>query len=82
VVETTSILVLVIYIPVYGTGGYMTSVDEYLYDGQSVCISQKDTINKPVYLNEKFWTVNTLFYTHSFKYSLPKFIYAIFQLIN
>ncbi len=69
-------------IPVYGTGGYMTSVDEYLYDGESVCIGRKGTIDKPVYLNEKFWTVDTLFYTHSFKDSVPKFIYAIFQSIN
>ncbi len=69
-------------IPVYGTGGYMTSVDEYLHDGESVCIGRKGTIDKPVYLNEKFWTVDTLFYTHSFKDSVPKFIYAIFQLIN
>lgn len=69
-------------IPVYGTGGYMTSVDEYLYDGESVCIGRKGTIDKPVYLTGKFWTVDTLFYTHSFKSSLPKFIYAIFQTIN
>ena len=25
-------------IPVYGSGGYMTSVDDFLYDGDSVCI--------------------------------------------
>ena len=28
-------------IPVYGSGGYMISVDEYLYDGESVCIGRK-----------------------------------------
>ena len=69
-------------IPVYGTGGYMTSVNKFLYDGESVCIGRKGTINKPMYLNEKFWTVDTLFYTHSFSFSVPKFIYAIFQTIN
>jgi len=25
-------------IPVYGTGGYMLSVDDFLYDGKSACI--------------------------------------------
>ena len=30
----------------------------------------------------KIWTVDTLFYTHSFKNSLPKFVYYVFQLIN
>ena len=69
-------------IPVYGTGGLMTFVDEFLYDGESVCIGRKGTIDKPVYLNEKFWTVDTLFYTYNFKESLPKFIYHIFQNIN
>jgi type I restriction enzyme, S subunit len=69
-------------IPVYGTGGYMLSVDDYLYDGESVCIGRKGTIDKPTLLNGKFWTVDTLFYTHSFKSCIPKFIYATFQKID
>ena len=60
----------------------MTYVDEFLYDGESVCIGRKGTIDKPVLLNGKFWTVDTLFYTHSFRDSLPRFVYAIFQQIN
>lgn len=69
-------------IPVYGTGGLMTLVDDFLFDGESVCIGRKGTIDKPVYLNCKFWTVDTLFYTHSFKQVLPKFILYVFQSIN
>jgi type I restriction enzyme S subunit len=69
-------------VPVYGTGGYMLSVDDYLYDGESVCIGRKGTIDKPVLLSGKFWTVDTLFYTHSFRNCLPKFIYLCFQCIN
>ncbi len=69
-------------IPVYGTGGYMLSVDKYLYEGESVGIGRKGTIDKPVFLSGKFWTVDTLFYTHSFKKTLPKFVYLIFQNIN
>lgn len=69
-------------IPVYGSGGYMRSVNEYLYDGESACIGRKGTIDKPIYLSGKFWTVDTLFYTHSFNGCLPKFIYFIFQNIN
>ncbi len=65
-------------IPVYGTGGYMLSVSDFLYDGESVCIGRKGTIDKPVFLDGKFWTIDTLFYTHSFKNVLPKFIYFIF----
>lgn len=69
-------------IPVYGTGGLMTSVDEYIYEGESVGIGRKGTIDKPVFLDGKFWTVDTLFYTHSFVNVLPYFVYAIFQMIN
>ena len=69
-------------IPVYGSGGYMTSVDDFLYDGESVCIGRKGTIDKPMFLTGKFWTVDTLFYTHSFHYCLPKFLYLIFQQID
>lgn len=69
-------------IPLYGSGGYITSVDDFLYDGESVCIGRKGTIDKPIFLTGKFWTVDTLFYTHSFCNCLPKFLYLIFQQIN
>lgn len=69
-------------IPVYGSGGYMLSVDEYLYEGESACIGRKGTINKPMFLSGKFWTVDTLFYTHSFNNCIPKFIYYVFQNID
>ncbi len=69
-------------IPVYGSGGFMLSVNDYLYDGESVCIGRKGTIDKPMFLTGKFWTVDTLFYTHSFKRCSPKFIYYTFQNIN
>ena len=65
-------------IPVYGTGGVMTYVDDYLYEGETVCIGRKGTINKPVYYSGKIWTVDTLFYTHSFVRVLPLFIYYVF----
>lgn len=69
-------------IPVFGTGGQITSVDECLYDGETTFIGRKGTINKPFYYNGKFWTVDTLFYTHSFNTVTPKFVYCLFQTIN
>lgn len=69
-------------IPVYGTGGYMLSVDSYLYDGESVCIGRKGTINKPIFLKGKFWTVDTLFYTHTFCSITPRFCYYLFTTID
>ncbi|HCH4062734.1 TPA: restriction endonuclease subunit S [Vibrio parahaemolyticus] len=69
-------------IPVYGSGGYMRSVNDYLYEGKSACIGRKGTINRPMLLDGKFWTVDTLFYTHSFKNCIPEFVYLLFQNID
>ena len=50
-------------IPVYGTGGYMLSVNEALsIDKDAIGIGRKGTIDKPYILNAPFWTVDTLFY--------------------
>ena len=69
-------------IPVFGTGGCITSVNEYLYNGETTFIGRKGTINKPFYYDGKFWTVDTLFYTHSFIDVTPKFVFCLFQTIN
>ena len=51
-------------IPVYGTGGYMTSVSEGLsYEEDAIGIGRKGTIDHPYRLNAPFWTVDTLFYS-------------------
>ena len=69
-------------IPVYGTGGLMTYVNEYLYDGETVCIGRKGTINMPQYHNGKIWTVDTLFYTYNFRKTDVKFLYYLIQRID
>ncbi|MBF7092571.1 restriction endonuclease subunit S [Flavobacterium sp. ALJ2] len=69
-------------VPVYGTGGLMTYVDSFLHQGETVCIGRKGTIDKPMYFNGDIWTVDTLFYTHTFIDSLPKYVFYVFQSIN
>lgn len=50
-------------IPVYGTGGYMLSVDVALSENNdAIGIGRKGTIDKPYILRAPFWTVDTLFY--------------------
>lgn len=70
-------------IPVYGTGGYMLSVDKALsYDKDAIGIGRKGTIDKPYILKAPFWTVDTLFYCIPKEdYSLD-FVYCIFQNVN
>ena len=69
-------------IPVYGTGGYMLSVNDKLSDTDAAGIGRKGTIDKPLYLKAPFWTVDTLFYCTSRENSDVKFIYLLFQIIN
>lgn len=53
-------------IPVYGTGGLMEYATDFLFDGESILIGRKGTIDKPFYINGKFWTVDTAYYLSSF----------------
>ncbi|MDP3637994.1 MAG: restriction endonuclease subunit S, partial [Azonexus sp.] len=70
-------------IPVYGTGGYMLSVNEALSASMdSVGIGRKGTIDKPYILRAPFWTVDTLFYAIPKAENYLDFVYCIFQRID
>ena len=49
--------------PVLGSGGQFTYATDFLYDKESVLLGRKGTIDKPLYINEPFWTVDTMYYT-------------------
>ena len=70
-------------IPVYGTGGYMLSVNEALsYNQDAIGIGRKGTIDKPYVLNAPFWTVDTLFYAILKKNNDLSFMFSIFQKVD
>ena len=62
-------------IPVYGTGGIMTHVDTAAHSGPSVLIPRKGSLDKLYYVDEPFWTVDTIFYTEIGDRLVPKFFY-------
>ena len=68
-------------IPVYGTGGYMLSVNESLSNINAIGIGRKGTIDKPQYLKAPFWTVDTLFYLTALDKHSILFLYYLMQLI-
>lgn len=49
--------------PVFGSGGLMRKVDSYIYDKPSLLIPRKGTLNNIIYTEERFWTVDTMFWT-------------------
>lgn len=70
-------------IPVFGTGGYMLSVDKALsYDRDAIGIGRKGTIDKPYILKAPFWTVDTLFYCIPRDEGTLNFDYDLFQRID
>ena len=70
-------------IPVYGTGGYMLSVNQALsYDQDAIGIGRKGTIDKPYILKAPFWTVDTLFYALPRENNELSFIYCVFQNVD
>ena len=67
-------------VPVYGSGGIMTYVDEYVYDKPSVLIPRKGSIEKLYYVDSPFWTVDTLFYTEiNVDIVVPRYLYYVLQ---
>lgn len=68
-------------IPVYGSGGIMRYVDSFLNDKPSVLIPRKGTLSNLYFVNEKFWTVDTLFWTKIDEtIVIPEFLY--YQLLT
>lgn len=61
--------------PVFGSGGLMRRVDRALYDKESVLIPRKGTLNNVLYINEPFWSVDTMFYTEMRIPNVAKFVY-------
>lgn len=60
---------------ILGTGGVIGYTNEYLWNKPSVLIGRKGTIDKPMYIEEPFWTVDTLFYTKINNENNVKWIY-------
>lgn len=61
--------------PVYGSGGIMRYVERPLYEGESVLIPRKGTLNNVMYVNEPFWSVDTMFYTEMHIPNVAKYVY-------
>ena len=47
--------------PIYGSGGVMGYADDYLCGAETVVIGRKGSINKPLFVEEPFWNVDTAF---------------------
>ena len=69
-------------VPVYGTGGYMLSVNDKLSDVDAIGIGRKGTIDKPQLLKAPFWTVDTLFFLTPKEHTNLQFLFSLVQKIR
>jgi type I restriction enzyme, S subunit len=67
------------HIPVYGSGGVMRYVDTALYTSESVLVPRKGTLNNVMYINNPFWSVDTMFYSVMKKQDIAKYIYCFLK---
>ena len=61
--------------PVFGSGGIMRYVERPLYTQESVLIPRKGTLNNVMYVNEPFWSVDTMFYTEMRVPNIAKYVF-------
>ena len=65
-------------IPVYGSGGIMTYVDECSYNRPTVLLPRKGSISNIFYVDEPFWNVDTIYYTEIDETKImPRFFYHV-----
>ena len=62
--------------PIYGSGGAMGRANDYICEADTVIIGRKGNINKPIYVEEPFWNVDTAFGLEANRtLLLPKYLY-------
>ena len=71
------------HIPVYGSGGVMTYVDTALFNGESILLPRKGTLDNIMYVDGEFWTVDTMYWaTVKASFAYPKYVYLYLTLLD
>ena len=60
----------------------MRHVERPLYEKESVLIPRKGTLNNVIYVNQPFWSVDTMFYTEMRLPNIAKFVYHFIKSKN
>ena len=62
--------------PIYGSGGIMGYADDYICEANTVVIGRKGSINNPIFVETRFWNVDTAFGLCAIPTQLhPKYLY-------
>lgn len=61
--------------PIYGSGGIMGYADDFICDEGCTVIGRKGSINNPIFVETKFWNVDTAFGFSPLNNLLNKYLY-------
>lgn len=68
--------------PIMGSGGVIGKAEKYLCDWECVLIGRKGTIDRPYYMNEPFWCIDTIYYSKPAENQCVKYQYYLFRTIR
>ena len=68
--------------PVVGTGGTERRGNDYLYEGDSIILGRKGTIDRVHFATGRFWTIDTAYYLSDFSESVPLWLFYFLQTID
>jgi type I restriction enzyme S subunit len=68
--------------PIWGTGGISNFTNSFLYEGDSILLGRKGTIDKPTFINGKFWVIDTAYYSSNHGENIVQFLSYKLIMIN
>jgi type I restriction enzyme S subunit len=68
--------------PVIGTGGSERVGSDYLYDGDSIILGRKGTIDRVLLATGRFWVIDTAYYLTNFTDAFPPWLYYFLQTLD
>lgn len=63
--------------PIMGTGGEFGRGNSYLHRGPSVLLGRKGTIDKPIFVDFPFWSVDTAYFTEIYPETHPRYFFYL-----
>jgi type I restriction enzyme, S subunit len=70
------------YYPVVGTGGTDRLGTDFLYEGDSIILGRKGTIDRVYFTTGKFWIIDTAYYLNEFIDTYPLWLFYFLQTID
>lgn len=67
---------------VWGTGGETAKTNNFLYEGESIVLGRKGTIDQPRYVTGKFWVIDTAYYSSNHGENNVRFLHYALQIKN